>query len=258
MISNTQIEIALDDFFAGHINRSRLDEIMQFNGITDSEPLVKEHSLAVQIIRQYNLLEQVQRVHEQMLSEYQQSHIKSTGKLISMKTTRRFYMNIAAGFFIILSGAVMVLYFNSTGKDFYQSHYTAYNLSETRSIGAEPETELVKAYKSGDFANVISQFSKIANPGNRELFFAGNAYLETGNPVKAMELFQTIITRNKTNGELLYQDEAEYYLAMAYLSNNETGKALPILTAISNEPAHTYHNKVSKIALLRMKWLGHK
>lgn len=258
MISNTQIEIALDDFFAGTINRNRLDEIMQFNGVADSELLVKEHTVAVEIIRQYSILEQVQKVHEQMLSEYQPSNAKPGGKLISISNTRRFYMKIAAGLFIILSGAIMALYFNSTGKDFYQSHYTAYNLSETRSIGAAPETELVKAYKSGDFTSVISYFSKIANPGNRELFFAGNAYLETGNPVKAMELFQLIITRNKTNGELLYQDEAEYYLAMAYLSNNETGKALPILTAISNEPAHTYHNKVSKMALLRMKWLGHK
>jgi hypothetical protein len=258
MISNTQIEIALDDFFAGTINREKLDSILTLNGVSETEPLVKQHAFAAQLIRNYNLLEQVQKVHEQMVEEFRNPSVQKQAKVVSFKSNRSFYMKIAAGLFIILSGSLMALYFNSTGKDFYRSHYTAYAVSETRSITDEPETELVKAYRRGEFTNVIALYNKVNNPGNRELFFTGNAYLETNAPVKAIEFFNRIISDNKTKGELLYQDEAEYYLAMAFLKNNETSKALPILTTIANEPAHTYHNKVSKTALLRMKWLGHQ
>jgi hypothetical protein len=239
MISNTQIEIALDDFFAGTINREKLDSILTLNGVSETEPLVKQHAFAAQLIRNYNLLEQVQKVHEQMVEEFRNPSVQKQAKVVSFKSNRSFYMKIAAGLFIILSGSLMALYFNSTGKDFYRSHYTAYAVSETRSITDEPETELVKAYRRGEFTNVIALYNKVNNPGNRELF-------------------NRIISDNKTKGELLYQDEAEYYLAMAFLKNNETSKALPILTTIANEPAHTYHNKVSKTALLRMKWLGHQ
>ncbi len=255
MPSNIQTEIALDDFLSGAINRHRLNEIMNMNGVNETDLALEEHHTAIHVVRQYNIMKQVQNVHTDFFKKTVQPE-KAPAKVISMPP-RVFVMRIAAGLIIILAGFTMVQYFGSTGTGFYKSLHNSYSVTENRS-GTENKSELVEAFKKGDHTTVISLYNQISNPGNRELFFAGNAYLETGSTSKAIELMQQILAHNKTSGELLYQDEAEYYLAMGYLKNNETDKALPILTGIANEPAHTYHNKVSRITLLKMKWLGHK
>jgi hypothetical protein len=259
MYSNTQIEIALDEFFANNIDRSKLNDLLTKNGISDTDETVENHTIAVHAIQQYNLMKQVQNVH----SQFAQKHIeqmnvenKPESKVITMKP-RAFVMRIAAGLILLLTGYTTVLYFNSTGKNFYQSMHSTFTTYESRTILSEPRSELVEAFKKGAHPTVIALFQQIKNPGNREMFFAGNAFLETGNPTKSIELFEQIIFRNNTTGELLYQDEAEYYLAMAHLKNNETGKALPLLTKIAEEPTHTYHNKINRFTLFKMKWLGH-
>lgn len=257
MYSNTQIEIALDDFFAGTLDRKKLNEILNNNGISDTNEPVEIHHYAATAVRQYNLLKQVNQVHMQFAGTIsKKEETASTTKVVSMRP-RAFVMRIAAGLLLLLTGYTTVQYFNSTGSAFYKSLHNTYSAQESRTIITEPRSELVEAYKKGDHTAVINLFAQLNNPGNRELFFAGNAYLESNNAVKSIELFTQIIARNKATGELLYQDEAEYYLAMAYLKNNETDKALPLLSKIADEPSHTYHNKVSRFTLFKMKWLGH-
>jgi tetratricopeptide (TPR) repeat protein len=257
MPSNTQIEIALDDYFSGVISRSKLNELMNINNVTDEDSLIDEHRIAIQAIRQYNTLQQVQNIHLQFSQKAMLQNQKPAAKVVQM-SRRSFALRIAASVLFILSGYTVFQYFDSSSSKFYQSLHNSYTVTETRSNLSEPRSELVEAYKKGNHTGVITLFAQFNNPGNRELFFAGNAYLETGNAKKAIELFQQILTRNKSTGELLYQDEAEYYLAMAHLKNNDTEKALPLLQGIANEPAHTYHNKINKLSLLKMKWLGHK
>lgn len=253
---NTQVEIALDDFFAGVISREKLNQTMALNNITDSEETIAEHLQAIQIIHRYNLLQQVNNVHIHF-AKAAYSEQQPAPKVIKM-STRAFAMRIAASFLLILTGYVLFQYSNSSSRKLYENLYNTYSVTETRSDLNEPKSEIVDAYKKADFKAVLFLFEKFANPGNRELFFAGNAQLEAGDINKAIGLFQLILQRNKATGELLYQDEAEYYLAMAYLKSKDIAKALPLLEAIAGEPSHTYHNKTDKFTLFKMKWLGHK
>jgi tetratricopeptide (TPR) repeat protein len=258
MYSNTQIEIALDEFFDNTIDRNRLNEILNNNGINDSNEAINIHQIAVTAVTQYNLMKQVQQVHAQFAGKVlQTAKDKQEPKVIRMQA-RAFVMRIAAGLLLLLTGYTTVQYFNSTGSAFYKSMHNTYHASENRSIITEPSSELVEAYKKGNYASVINAFTQLRNPGNREMFFAGNSYLETNNALKAITLFEKVLDRNKTTGELLYQDEAEYYLAMAHLKNNDTDKALPLLYKIADETGHTYHHKIDKFVLFKMKWLGHK
>lgn len=254
---NTQTEIALDDFFAGTISRNKLSDIMQLNGVTETETLIQEHEQAIQLIRQYNLLQQVQNVHMQFAKKTSAQEEPSAAKVITM-SPRSFALRIAAGFLLILTGYTLFQYSNSSSGKLYESMHNTYAVTETRSALSEPKSEIVDAYKKGDYKTVITLFDRFTNPGNRELFFAGNAHLEAGDLNKSIELFERILQQNKATGELLYQDEAEYYLAMAHLKNKDTEKALPLLEAIADEPAHTYHNKIDRFTLFKVKWLGHK
>ncbi|WP_407523840.1 hypothetical protein PDL71_18080 [Lacibacter sp. MH-610] len=257
MTVNTQVEIALDDFFAGVITREKLMQTMVLNNITDAEAVIVEHRQAVELIRRYNLLHQVSNVHIHFAKTAYSKQQQPAPKVIKM-STRAFAMRIAAGFLIILTGYTLFQYSNSSSSKLYETLYNTYAVTETRTNLGEPKSEIVDAYKKADYKAVLLLFDQFVNPGNRELFFAGNAHLEAGDVNKAIELFQLILQRNKLSGELLYQDEAEYYLAMAYLKNKAVQKALPLLEAIEAEPAHTYHNKTDKFTLFKMKWLGHK
>ena len=254
---NTQVEIALDDFFAGLITREKLMQTMVLNDVADTEVVIGEHLQAVELIRRYNLLQQVNNVHIHFVKAAHNEQKQPAPKVVKM-STRAFALRIAAGFLIILTGYALFQYSNSSSSKLYETLYNTYAVTETRSNLSEPKSEIVDAYKKADYKAVLLLFEQFTNPGNRELFFAGNAHLEAGDINKSIELFQLIMQRNKVSGELLYQDEAEYYLAMAYLKNKSVQKALPLLEAIEAEPAHTYHNKTDKFTLFKMKWLGHK
>ena len=219
MYSNTQIEIALDDFFNSTIDLNRLNEILNNNGIGDSTDTINTHQMAVTAVNQYNLMKQVQEVHAQFADKLlQTAKVKAEPKAIRMPA-RTFVMRIAAGILLLLTGYTTVQYFNSTGTAFYESLHNTYHAAENRSIITEPGSELVEAYKKGNYASVIKAFAQLRNPGNRELFFAGNSYLESNNAPLAIALFEQVINRNKVTGELLYQDEAEYYFCLLYTSD---------------------------------------
>ncbi len=56
----------------------------------------------------------------------------------------------------------------------------------------------------------------------------------------------------------LMYDDAEYYLALSYLKNNETAEALPLFKKIHNNKAHLYNNKVSSWFLRKLQLLSWK
>ena len=82
---------------------------------------------------------------------------------------------------------------------------------------------------------------------------ASIAYLEKNQPAKAIETFKTMIQKNLDSKTDYFEDDAEYYLAMSYLSNQESEKAMPIFERINANPDHTYNNNVSEWFLLNVK-----
>jgi tetratricopeptide (TPR) repeat protein len=164
-------------------------------------------------------------------------------------------MRIAAAVVLLLASVTAVQYFTSTGSSFYNNLNENYVVNNTR----EPKqaSTIVEAYQAGNYKRTIELFEQINNPGNRELFITANSWMQLNNTARSIELYQQILNNNKTTAQKFYQDEAEYYLAMAYLKNNETDKALPILTQIADDKNHTYHDKIDKWTLFKMKWFGH-
>jgi tetratricopeptide (TPR) repeat protein len=81
------------------------------------------------------------------------------------------------------------------------------------------------------------------------------SYLELKNPAKAIEAFRGIVSTNETDAGKIWQDETEYYLALAYIANRDYDFALELLEKIKQEPAHTYHERVSAKLIRQVKAL---
>jgi tetratricopeptide (TPR) repeat protein len=105
---------------------------------------------------------------------------------------------------------------------------------------------------------VINQFNGLRMKNNKSYFLAGMADMELKNQAAAVPLFEQIIANNRQSGENYFQDEAEYYLAMAYLGSNAPAKAIVLLRKIKGDKDHLYNRVVNEMSWLDLNIVEYK
>ena len=101
--------------------------------------------------------------------------------------------------------------------------------------------------------SVITQFSACRTPVPEDYLLAGIAFLEKNQPAKAIDVFQKLIQKNADDKSDFFEADAEYYLAMGYLSNQEPDKAMPIFEKIQADLENPYSSSVSEWFMLNIK-----
>ncbi len=252
MMNDIQLDELMDRFCKGSLSRGELENVFAVNNVADAEAAIQQHRSAMRAVEQYNLLMQVQQVHQTFLQSRKQSTatIRNIGK-------RTYFLRIAATLIISLSSWLLFQYTNSSNGQLYEAMHSTYTLSEMRGEETTTATDLVKAFRTGDYKQTIALFKVTTSPGNRERFFTAISYLETGEPGKAIPLFEQITSFNKKNGQQLYQDETDYYAALALLKTDQRTKAVSLLQKIQADQDHTYHRYVTRWKIWKIKWLGH-
>jgi tetratricopeptide (TPR) repeat protein len=114
--------------------------------------------------------------------------------------------------------------------DFYNNNYTPYEADITlKSIPSNSLiAELDNAYKNKDYTASIDLADSVLKelPNDAEiLLIKGICLMEKGKPNKGIAVFKSISNE-------LYQDEANWYIAMAYLKQNKIEEAKPYLQKI--------------------------
>jgi tetratricopeptide (TPR) repeat protein len=144
-------------------------------------------------------------------------------------------------------------YYTVTNTSVYNDVYLQYDPGRTRSMEADP-VGVAFTQKKWDDVILLAE----TNPGNtKNLFLSGIAYLEKGEGVAAADRFEKILQHNALTSAEYYNDEAEYYLAVALLRTGQPSKAAVLLNRISNSPDHIYRDKASGISgldLTILKW----
>ena len=138
----------------------------------------------------------------------------------------------------------------------YSQHYQQYPLEISGDDTGE--SLLHQAYRTGDMSLVAALYENQSGGEPNEHFLAGQAYLALENLPKASAAFDTQLNANTSLQFKPYQDDSEYYLALAYLKAGNTDKALPIFERIHNELSHAYNKDVSSWFLTQLKWLKRK
>ena len=136
-------------------------------------------------------------------------------------------------------------------EQIFASYYEPYTLGgNTRSNGNVDEdySNAIKAYDNGNYSEAIESFTQrvAANPDDISTqLLLGNCYLNISPPETqtAIELFKPIAE----GGSELYATTAKWYLAFAYLQDNQTEEAKAIFEDISNNNSGRYTTLAKQI-----------
>lgn len=205
--------------------------------------------LAQQAFKMYARQQQVSSIHSEMMKE------KPLKARAPVRTLGR-VMRVAALIIVLALVAGLVQYSLLDAERLYRSHYESYTLGTPRD--ATKASTLEQAYRNNDMALVVSLYESNAAKQPADDFLAAQAYLALDNPQKAIAAFEAQLKANAAANFKPYQDDGEYYLALAWLKAGRTGKALPLFEKIHDEPSHAYHNEISSWYLTKLRWLMRK
>lgn len=231
------------------------EELATLSEATGAESLREEaalHREAISLVQRYGIRNTIAEAHNRYM---QQREVPAKQAKVIGITPRKLLVSATAAAAILtgiyLSQGMLAVNPERVYNNSFQDYYVNTERSTGQVSSGEAITEL---FRGENYTGVAQQFGKLTEVSNKERFLAGYAHLKTGNYAAAASLFSQMIETNQKNGSAYFQDEAEYYLAMAYLKTGMSAKAYPLLQAIHDNKEHTYNGVVDKWTLLRMKW----
>ena len=173
-----------------------------------------------------------------------------------IRTLYRYSIRAAAVILLITASTAIYKYLSVNSGSLYERYYSGYSLSTTR--GAADTDPVMEAYNAKDWGAVRQLAASVKTRTNQTDFLAGMACLEQKQYDEAISHFEQIIAVNTHAGTDLYQDEAEYYLAISWLAHRNVNEAMPILEKIRADQHHKYHEKVAKMSFFDLRLAQYK
>jgi tetratricopeptide (TPR) repeat protein len=174
-------------------------------------------------------------------------------KISTLAVSPKTVFGCAAVSFIVSFGfCYLYLYIKAVPQKLFVENYHHYDRHILR--GGSEQSHLMASYTDGKMDSVIWDFKNLSSPVPEEYILAGIAYLEENQTQKAIETFKTLIRKNEHSKTDFFQDDAEYYLAMSYLDNDEPEKAMPFFERITADPENRHYADVTKLFLLNVRY----
>ena len=163
---------------------------------------------------------------------------------------------------VAVTASVLLIFICIEGYKFYRlspgrlfaENYTAYEQIFTPAENDSTESKIEKAYRAKDYSEVIN-INKNSVLSVKDIFLTGMSYLETNDLSKAISSYQVVIADVKDDKNPALKDAAEYYLALAYLKNNDYDQAIELMNTIHDDSSHFYTKKFSHKYIKRVKRL---
>ncbi len=160
-------------------------------------------------------------------------------------------MRVAVAAVLILAASAIYKYSAVNSTTLYNNSFSEFELGTTR--GNEAGDKMEAAYRSRNWAAVLSAFDAQTVKTNKSYFLAGMARMEMKNFPASVQLFETVLANNDPQAGNYFHAESEYYLALAYLMNNQTSKGLAMIRKIRSDIYHPYYPLASKIPATDLK-----
>jgi tetratricopeptide (TPR) repeat protein len=246
--TNTELLI---QYLDGELQGEQLEAFQKM--LTENKALREELenlALAKQTVNSYGLKNKISSIHSDMMQELKIKALPDPG---IRKMIFQYAIRVAVILIVLIGMSAVYQYITVTPDKLFADSFHAFALHETRGTS---NTNLEDAYKKEDMEEVLRQFSQLKAPQAEDYFLAGNAYLSTHQPAKAVEAFISLQQINQSGNAHAFEEDAEYYLALSYLSNEEPSKAYPIFEKIYTDAAHPYNKEVSAWFLRKVKRLS--
>lgn len=258
MKNELYIEQLLDDYLQQKLPRTDASLLLRQEGVADADTEIDLHHAAAIALQRYSLLQQVQNVHRQFSPQQNGVTVYKPGmnpKVVNMNPVK-WFLRIAAAVILVAGIWFGYLYNSTTSTTLYAEIYQSYNVNTERANVEEiTPHNMIQEFKEKNYTAVIETYRSLSLSNNREKFLAAIAYQETGNSPEAITLLNQVLQFNKQQKGRLYNDEAEFYLALNYLKTKKAKHAIPLFQKIYDDPDHTFHERIRKTTLKKMKWL---
>lgn len=202
-------------------------------------------------VRYYGLKEKVTGIHQEMMKEMNAAPVKQIG---GGRRTLRYALSIAASLLVLIGGYFAYQFFSLSSEKVYSANYQPYELNLTRGDNTT-ESSVNKAYRAGNYKEVVRIHATKEDTSAEAIFLSGAAAMQLNDNTKAIASFTELLEANKQVKIKLFNDEAEYYLALTYIHNRDYDYALDLLNKIKEDPAHTYNGKVTGKLIRQVKML---
>jgi hypothetical protein len=223
---------------------SRIDSILQKDMVTAGE--MQYLKLAIETVCLNAIREKVSAVRNSQ-EPVQDSHHKMEKGIVRImyKTSLR----VAAIFILLIGSATLYKYISVTNQSIYEKRFTGFELTNTR--GAESRDGEAEAYRNKNWNEVIAIYNAESSKSNKSRFLAAMAEMQLNHFPQAEALFESILSIR--SGDNSFQEEAEYYLSLAYLMDHKENKSIQLLNKIKADTSHTYYPMASKISAIDLK-----
>ena len=203
--------------------------------------------VAIASIRQYGTAEKVKGIHCEMMQEF--SSVRKQGKVVSMQKFVRYSLAAAASIIIILVGINLFASSQLSSEKLYKEAFVDYDASAVR--GNENQTDIARYYQNHNYNSVIEKAGS-QSISQKDSLLIGLSYLKTNKLSAAINWLKSISAQSTVS------QDAQFYLAMAYLKNKNYNEAAKLIEQIHSDPNHVYHNQfseeyINKVEKLRSK-----
>jgi hypothetical protein len=251
----SEIDQLLDEIIKGNASEEKLAD---FVSDYTSEELVKElqmHHAAAAAVQRSSVIGQVSGVHQ---SFFERRHGFTKEDYTGAKLVKRnfkFWWSAAAILIVAPALVFMFIYITNSPAQLFASQYQTYRINVDRASGLVNAESLSSHYQDGKYNEVIKDFRGLTTQSVRDKMIAAFAYMELNDFKAAIPLFEAVIRSNVVTGEKLYQDEAEYYLALSYLKTKQVEQSYQLFNKIYVDDEHTFNDRVDKWFMMRLNWL---
>jgi hypothetical protein len=228
----------MEDYFDSFASKEiSFEELLSHNKNLNVQELNEQlqlHLAAKRAIRKYAVLQQVNEIHKNYASvaEHQSvQELMAPVRSISARKAIKWTMRIAASVTLLIGLYVAQYVAFYTPEKMYENNFSEYSLNNERGASETAVNEMAEAFRKKEFSRVVNLYSQAGTKTNNE-----------------------IISTNLQMGSGYFQDEAEYYLAMALLKQDKKEEAKELLEKIHSNKEHTFNESVSSWMLFRLKW----
>ena len=253
----SQIDQILDEIILGKAGEEKLAELISDYSSEQLRNELQIHQAATSAIQRSAVLSQVSRIHQSFFekrSGFTNEDLPSPGIRIVQRSLK-FWYSAAAILIVVPALVFMFVYTTNSPERLFASQYQTYRINVDRSSGPANSEPLVKHYQESNYTGVINDFHGLASESVRDRMIAAFSYMELNNYKAAIPLLDAVIRNNVISGERLYQDEAEYYLALSYLKTKQVEQSYQLFNKIYVDDEHTFNGRVDKWFMMRLKWL---
>ena len=226
-----------------HDQKFRIEQQLQRDDVLRQR--IEDLKMAILAVKLYGTSEKVRAIHKEMTGE----RPAEKARVVSMKKLVQLGMGVAASVLVIF--LVVKLYSSGPNADkLYNQAFVEYDASGLR--GQTTATPIKKAYNEKNFSEVKRIASTGAALQQDDSLITGISFLKTNAADTSIQWLSAISPAS------LVKQDADFYLALAYLKNKDYSKAIDLMTMIQGNPKHVYQRQFPVDFIARVKKLNRR